>query len=412
MADAVKPIRVTSVIASLTAGGIGSVCRYAAEEMARLNHWEVTLLSLHDASEESTDPTSGVRFVCMGLDGNCARLFLDWLSANPQDLLLTSDVSRIEPAFRFLPAATRHVIQIHDSGRRYREVAVRHAAWVDGVTCVGRHIEAPLQRSLDAVGFRGLLRTVHNGANFPPLKERPAYGGPLRLLFMGRVEALKGVFDFVPLLQRLRRLGVPASLKLVGEENEALRHLFQRKGLASGVTWVGSVPHAACYDFAAESDLFMMTSRKEPFGMVTIEAMSMGCVPIAYDVPSGSTEIIEHGKSGLLVRLGDVRACADHIRSLHEERARLVSLSAGALARARTQFNSGVMARNMAGFLVDVMAHSETHPACRETGGPPETPAVYRQPASGYQRLPKGLRVWIRNRVCASPRFSHWLLNR
>ena len=33
-------------------------------------------------------------------------------------------------------------------------------------------------------------------------------------------------------------------------------------------------------------------------------------------------------------------------------------------------------------------------------------------PARGYQRLPAGLREWIRNRVCSSPRLSHWLLNR
>ena len=166
-----------------------------------------------------------------------------------------------------------------------------------------------------------------------------------------------------------------------------------------------------CYDIAAESDLFMMTSRKESFGMVTIEAMSMGCVPIAYDFPSGSTEIIQHGQSGLLVPLGDIRAWAEHIRSLHYDRQRLAEFSAAAIVRARTQFNAEVMARNLAEFLADVMTHAETNPAQRETGRPPETPTAYKQPARGYQRLPEGLRVWIRDRVCASPRFSHWLLN-
>jgi len=370
------------------------------------------LLSLHDPAGEFTDEASGLRVLCLGLNGNCARLFLQWLAANPQDLLITSDVSRIEPAYCFLPPETLHVIQTHDSGRRYRAVAVRHAAWIDGVSCVGRHIEASLRRSLDEAGFHGLLRTVHNGAIFPPLTDRSPHNGPLRLLFMGQVEALKGVFDFVPLLQRLRKLGVPVTLNLVGGENATLRRQFKRKGLEELVTWTGRVPHEQCYAISAASDVFMMASRKEPFGMVTIEAMSMGCVPIAYDIPSGSTEIIEHGKNGLLVPLGDIRAWADQIRSLHDDRARLSSLSSAAIARARTHFNAELMTHNMVAYLRDVMAWAETHPAKRESGMPPETSSSYVKPARGYQRLPEWLRVWIRNKVYASPRLSYLLLNR
>jgi glycosyltransferase involved in cell wall biosynthesis len=346
------------------------------------------------------------------LESDCPRSFLAWLAANPQDLIITSDVSRIEPAYRFLPSATRHVVQIHDSGRRYRAVAVRHAAWIDGVTCVGRHIEAPLRRSLDQVGFQGPLRTVHNGADFPPLIKRQPYHGPLRLLFMGRMDAFKGVFDFVPLLQRLKRLGVPVTLNLVGGGNETLRRTFQRKGLESMVAWTGLVPHAQCYEINAASDLLLLPTRKESFGMVTIEAMSMGCVPIAYDIPSGSTEIIEHGKSGLLVPLGDIRSCAKAIYDLHNDRQRLTKLSIGAIKRAREHFDADAMAENMAAFLRDVNTHAEGQPSRRDAGMPAEMPVTYAKAAHGYQRLPEGVRGWIRNCVHANPRLSYWLLNR
>lgn len=421
-----RPFRIASVIASLTAGGIGPVCRYAAEGMAKLTDWQVTLLSLHDPVGEVVDEASGLRIVSLGLDGNCARLFLQWLTANPQDMMITSDVSRIEPAYRFIPPTTRHVMQIHDSGWRYRQVVVRHAACVDGVTCVGQHIKSQLQRELNAVGFQGLLRTVHNGANFPPLPSvsnasavscpspvvRPPSSAPLRLLFMGRVEPLKGVLDFVPLLNRLKKLCVPVNLNIVGGENEALRHQFQRKGLSGMVTWTGRVPHEQCYRIAAESDLLLMPTRKESFGMVTIEAMSMGCVPMAYDIPSGSTEIIEHGKSGLLVPLGDICHLAEQIQSLHHDRKRLAQLSVGAIQHARGVFNAETMSANMVAFLKDVMTHAEEHPAERESGLPLETPAIYAQPTSGYQSLPAGWRDWIRNQVGAHPRLCQWWLNR
>ena len=407
-----RSLRILSVIPSLTAGGVGSVCRYAAEGIARQTGWAVTLLCLHDAPGILHDDGAGLRIVGLGLDGNCPRAFLAWLDSNPQDLVITSDVSRIESAFRFIPADARHVIQIHDSGRRYRDVAVRHAACVDGVTCVGRHIESPLRQSLDAVGFGGLLRTVHNGANFPPFKEHQLYTGPLRLLFIGRVDALKGVFDFVPLLEHLKKLGVPVMLNLVGGENEALRRRFQTKGLSEMVRWTGSVAHERCYEIAAESDLLLVPSRKESFGMVSVEAMSMGCVPMAYEITSGSTEIIEHGKSGLLVPLGDFRAWAAEIQALHADRSRLANLAAGAMERARTHFNAEVMSANLTAFLRAVMAHAERQPALREAGMPTEETAVYHHSERGYQRLPEGLRTWIRDWVCARPRLSYWLLNR
>ncbi|MCX6966286.1 MAG: glycosyltransferase family 4 protein [Verrucomicrobia bacterium] len=407
-----KKIRVASIIASQTAGGIGPVCRYAAEGIAKRTGWDVTLLSLHDPVADFIDEASGLRIVGLGLEGNCACLFLRWLAENPQDVIITSDVSRIEPAFCFLPPITRHLMQIHDSGRRYRDVAVRHAAWVDGVTCVGQHIESSLRKSLDQVGFNGILRAVHNGANFPPPIQRQPHDGPLRLLFMGRVEAFKGVFDCVPLLQKLEQLGVPATLNIVGGKNEALRRQFQRKGLEKKVIWTGRVSHAECYEIAAASDIFLMASRKEPFGMVTIEAMSMGCVPIAYDIPSGSTEIIEHGKSGLLVPLGDIRAWAEHIRDLHRDRKRLAELSSQAIQRARTTFNEENMSSNLVGLINDVMLHAHDHPAQRQEGMPEEEPATYRPSPRGYQRLPEGLRLWIRTQMHSNPRLAHWLLNR
>ena len=410
--DASGRFSVTSVIASLRAGGIGPVCRYAAEGIARMTAWKVTLLSLHDPKSDFIDERSGLRVTSLGLDGNCPRLFLEWLRATPQDLIITSDVSRIEPAYRFLPQTTRHVIQIHDSARRYRVVAVGHAACVDGVTCIAQHIEERLRRSLAEVGFHGLLRVVHNGASYPPAPQRTVNLGPLRLLFMGGVTAFKGVFDFVPLLQQLNRWKVPATLNIVGGENAALRRQLERKGLSHLVTWSGRLAHERCYEIAADSDVFLMPSRKEPFGMVTIEAMSMGCVPIAYNVPSGTTEIIEHEKSGVLVPLGDLRAWAETIRRLHHDRGRLAELSAAAMLRARTCFNAETMALNMIAFLRDVQAHAETCPSKRETGLPPELPEICERGPRGYQRLPEWLRERIRNRIGACPRLCYWLLNR
>ena len=178
------------------------------------------------------------------------------------------------------------------------------------------------------------------------------------------MDPFKGIFDLVPILQRLDKMKVPVRLTIVGGRHELLARRFRQKKLDQLVTWTGRVPHEECYRLAAESDVLLMTSRKEPFGMVTIEAMSMGCVPIAYDTPSGSTEIIEDGQSGLLVPLGDFRFWAQAVKMLHEDREQLRRLSEGAMGRARTSFNEMTLASNLHVFLQRVQINARNHPWC------------------------------------------------
>lgn len=401
-------IKIGLVTASRSAGGIGPVCVYTAAGIAGSTKWQVTLISLHEPPEDSYDTFTRVRTVCLGLENDCARSFMKWLALNPQDILVTSDVSRIESAFPYLPGQTLHVLQIHDCLKRYCQVARRNARWINGVTCVGNHIEQRLEQALSGTEFRGILRTVHNGASFPPLRQRQSDGRAMRLLFMGRVEPMKGAFDLVDILDNLKKREVPAILSIVGGDNPKLRRCFQRRGLEKMVEWLGRVSHSECYNMASEADILLMLSRREPFGMVTIEAMSMGCVPIAYDTPSGSTEIIEDGKSGILVRLGDTRSCAEHICCLHHDRAKLSELSMGALRRAREHFNADIMARNVAELLRDVMTFAKINPSRRERGMPDsETDA----PSSliRYQRVPRVWRDWIRDAIGRHPYLCYWL---
>ncbi|MGP4033801.1 glycosyltransferase [Pseudarthrobacter sp. 1C304] len=60
----------------------------------------------------------------------------------------------------------------------------------------------------------------------------------------------------------------------------------------------------------------LLTSKLEGQGLVLIEAMSAGCIPISYDVPYGPADIIQDGVNGFLVKAGDIAALAESIRRL------------------------------------------------------------------------------------------------
>jgi glycosyltransferase involved in cell wall biosynthesis len=80
-----------------------------------------------------------------------------------------------------------------------------------------------------------------------------------------------------------------------------------------------------------KSDILVLPSIEEGFGLVIAEAMGSGCVPLASDACS---EICSHKKTGLMHRVGDVDALTQHITMLHEDRSLLEKLRAASLRAA------------------------------------------------------------------------------
>jgi glycosyltransferase involved in cell wall biosynthesis len=76
------------------------------------------------------------------------------------------------------------------------------------------------------------------------------------------------------------------------------------------------------------SDILVLPSIEEGFGLVIAEAMGSGCVPLASEA---CTEICSHMKTGLMHQVGDVESLCQHITMLHEDRALLERLRTASL---------------------------------------------------------------------------------
>jgi poly(glycerol-phosphate) alpha-glucosyltransferase len=86
------------------------------------------------------------------------------------------------------------------------------------------------------------------------------------------------------------------------------RHMLRRRVKLAGYT---TTPEQEM----ARSSFILMTSNREGMGLVLIEAMSRGCVPIAYDIDYGPAEIITDGVDGFLVEPGNFDAMGRTIAS-------------------------------------------------------------------------------------------------
>jgi glycosyltransferase involved in cell wall biosynthesis len=157
--------------------------------------------------------------------------------------------------------------------------------------------------------------------------------GPRRLLAMGRLHPNK---DFPTLLRALARLPAEAHLSLAGEgpERAALEALARDLGVAPRVTFLGWRRDIGA--LLAGAEMLVVPSRAEPLGNVVLEGFS-AARPVVATAADGPREVIEDGRSGLLVPIGDDAALAAAIAGLLADAPRAAALAAAGRAEFEAQ---------------------------------------------------------------------------
>jgi D-inositol-3-phosphate glycosyltransferase len=157
-------------------------------------------------------------------------------------------------------------------------------------------------------------------------------GGPL-LLYVGRLEPIKGLDTLLGAVARLQARGRGVRLLVVGGEADEradghqahLRRRVAALGLADAVRFVGPQPQPDLRVYYNAADITVLPSHYESFGMVAMEAMACGRPVVASRV-GGLTAAVVDGVTGLLVAEGDVALLAERIERLLDDadlRARL-----------------------------------------------------------------------------------------
>lgn len=141
------------------------------------------------------------------------------------------------------------------------------------------------------------------------------------LLFVGRIQPLKGVDVAVEALDRLQR--TDARLVIVGgssglegdDEVRRVEGIIKDRGLAERVTMIPPQPHHVLSTYYRAADLCLVPSRSESFGLVALEAAACGTPVVASDV-GGLRTLVDHGRTGLRVsgrNPADYAAAVDRI---------------------------------------------------------------------------------------------------
>jgi glycosyltransferase involved in cell wall biosynthesis len=344
---------------------------------------------------------NGFRLDSLGLEPpaqDAPAAILRWLQANPHDVLVLNGCEQVDVVIPYLPPAVRCVYVVHDTARRYWESALRHESALDTVVAVSHTVARQFEKQLRVPSK---LHVIYNGSRFVPppssVTERPT-----DLLLCCGDNPTKGAYDALRLWKRLVKKGFKGELHWFGRMGSEFQRRVQTLPGISRIHLHGRRPRSEIFATAARCRVLLMLSRVEPFGMVTIEAMSMGCLPVAWSIDTGTREILRENETGMFAPLGNIEALSQTVMNAIEAQP---SLGIAAIRRARNDFDEKKMWHGYAKLFTELASR----PSSTRGGAGQGPPSRYVPANRFFQRVPKFLRTVIRGWVGRSPRLGYWM---
>jgi glycosyltransferase involved in cell wall biosynthesis len=197
---------------------------------------------------------------------------------------------------------------------------------LDAVTAL---TEGTAARYRELMGQRGRVVCIPNPA--PSVEGRRASLDVPLVVAAGSLDRRKGFDRLLEAWARLAPRFPDWRLKIFGTGHGGpdLEALIDKLGIRGSARLCGHSPRML--DELASASVFAFTSRSEGFPMVLLEAMAVGLPVVAYDCPTGPSDIITDGVDGHVIPNGRTRLFVDALGGLMEDERRRRQFSTGAL---------------------------------------------------------------------------------
>lgn len=225
---------------------------------------------------------------------------------------------------RYLPVITTlhgTDITLVGSDRSYLPITRYAISESDGVTSVSRFLkEATIQMfDYDEIEVipNFICAEAYSRHEDSPIHRQFAPNGEKLLTHVSNFRPVKRPLDCVEIFARVLNKGIKARLLMVGDgpERSATQHRAEKLGIAAHCSFVGK--QGQINDYLGISDVLLLPSEQESFGLVALEAMACE-VPVVASRVGGIPEVVTDGETGFLSEIGNVE-------KMSEDAARILS---------------------------------------------------------------------------------------
>lgn len=173
--------------------------------------------------------------------------------------------------------------------------------WTDAASTVDELVERGIPRKNCVAIPCPIIKKSPPKADLPlaEKEQSPTY------LFVSRIVRMKGVEEVIKAFAFIYREEHKSKLWLVGGGEDAyikeLKAMISEYGIGGNVEWFGIVSEKKKYELMAKAHLLLHASVKEGWGLVVLEAASVGTPAVVYDV-SGLRNVVKHRKTGIVLQ--------------------------------------------------------------------------------------------------------------
>lgn len=241
-------------------------------------------------------------------------------------------------------------IQLSERGSLYRTIIILHLSrlfkvktivhshgglFFDHINSMGRMKQRIIRKNLNlsdrvivlTEGWKNIwsklvdvskIRVIPNGTNIPNIDHKEFFAdGQYNLLFLGNINPIKGIYELIDSIEIVKSKHIPIKLRVAGgDQIEQCKEYVKNKHLEEEVEVVGWVDGEIKENLFAISDVLVLPSYFESFGLAAIEAMAHR-LPVICGDRGYTKEVIINNETGYICKTGNACDIADTIMKLY-----------------------------------------------------------------------------------------------
>jgi len=216
----------------------------------------------------------------------------------------------------------------------------------DGVTAVSRFLK---EKTITNYSIETDIRVIPNFVDtdfFKPetngeFRKTIAPNGEKILVHTSNFRPVKRVPDTIRIFEKIQK-EIPSKLILVGDgpDRSECERLSRQLELCDKVKFLGK--QDGLVEILSSSDLFLIPSQSESFGLAALEAMACG-LPVISSSVGGLPELVKHNETGFIAEIGDVDRMAKYALELLSNEKKYKLFSENSRQRAVNKFDKAIV---------------------------------------------------------------------